>query len=321
MSKVYHPNILLLLISVLFLQQSAYAEQAFPIEELLQQSDQSATVLDAVIAAVDGEPITWNALRRFISTEGLDYPKTVDSTRKLVEKMVVSNLLVKEAEKAGLAVGDAEVSAYLERVRADNNVTEDGFEQLLHERGLTIEEYSSYVRQDILKARVLSKEIRSKIHVVDEDVNRYIAERPELKPEEGTLRLHEISLPKEGAESADQKAKLKKALSGVSSLTEFKAAGRNHYRDLGYVKISELKDELAKRLLELESGGVTELIDEGSVYQVYMVSSPVSSGDEVIDESLKAEIREKIFQVRYQEELDRFLAKELPKRYHVDLLL
>ena len=295
----------------------SFADDALSLDQLLSEGDDSAEVLDAVVAAIDGDPVTWSALRRFVGTEGLEQPKTRDSLRQLIEKMIISSLLVKEAEKAGMSVSDAEVDAYLERVRQDNGATEEEFEQVLHQRGITREEYSAYVRQDILKARVLSKEIRSKIHVVDEDVQRYIAERPELKPAEGTLRLHEISFSKEGSDAA----KLKEALGAISTLNEFRELGRNSYKDLGYVKLSELRDELAQTLLGLEGGGVTDLIEDSVGLRAYLVSSPVVTGDLVIDESLKAEVREKIFQVRYKEELDRFLEKELPKRYHVELAL
>ena len=311
-----------LIVSFCFVFHASYsaADDASAVQELFLSSDDSSRVLDAVVAAIDGEPITWSGFRRFVSTEGLEIPQDRVLLRQLVQKMVVSNLLVKEAEKAGMSVSDEEVEAYLQRVRSENGVSEKEFEAMLQQRGLTLEQYSAYVRKDILKARVLSKEIRSKINVVDEDIDRYIAERPELRPEEGTLRLYEINIPKDIEDAAAERKKIESALKNELNPAQFRELGGKYYRDLGYVKVDELKDELSERLLKMNDGDVTELIENESSYQVYKVSAPGSS-DKLTDETLKSEIREKIFQVRYQEELGRFLDKELPKRYHVDLLI
>ena len=96
----------------------------------------------------------------------------------------VERLLQREAQEAGISVSDEETQAYLDEIKRQNNVDDEGFEELLEKQGFTLDEYLTQVRRDIVRTRILSMRVRKMINIVPEDVERFLEDHPELRPPE-----------------------------------------------------------------------------------------------------------------------------------------
>ena len=294
-------------------------------------------VLDSILASIDGEPVTLTDLRRHVSSQmyaasrNLPDPKDLSlhspELRQLLQDLVLSRLLDKEADAVGISVSNEEIDAYIAEIRRQNNVDEEGFRQILQQQGLTWKEYEQQIRNDILKNRVVSARVRSKITVVDGDVKRYLAERPDLAPELGSIRLQQIRIP---TGSAEQLAAAKKQLASIAAQCSaveglerrrvFARAGGPAFRDLGHVRADELRSEISTAVAELAAGELSEPISFENAAYLFLLAGIVTE-ETPFDEALRDEIRDEIFQVKFQEELKSFLDVDLPKRYHVEFKL
>jgi len=290
----------------------------------LQQEQESIPrtfVIDRVIAAVDGEPFTEGDLKRFMATHGEVVPtklsSTDETTKKYLRDMILARLLEKEAEKAGISVSDDEIEAYMTEIRSQNSVDDQGFDELLESRGLTKDSYKDQVRSEIIKTRIIGSNVRTKINIVDEDIQEYLKEHPEYLPKEGEIHLEQIFI---SANDPEHRAKLKEIRKRATDGEEFAELAPNNFTDLGYIQLSDLKEELSENLDSPEAGEITKVITNNDGSYLLRVAATGENVDEISDQ-LKQQIKQAIYQQRFQKVMDDFLNKELPAKYTVEMKL
>ena len=279
-------------------------------------------LLDRVIASIDGEAITEAELKRYISAQGQTPPKSFDRTKpenvRTVRDFVISRILEKEASKRGVSVSDAEIDAYVLEIQNQNGLDQAGLEKLLQGRGLTLDEYRTQVSSDILRSRIVSAKVGSRINVVDADIERYLKEHPEMAPESGQLYLEEMVF-RFDSDSTEAKKLAEQAISQLEMGADFAAVGGKNYVDIGYVAVDELRPEMAEAVERLESGQHSQAIETTTA--VYIVRVRSKSEDGEVDPKLRETIRNELYERRFQEELQRYLSEELPKEYAIEILI
>ena len=279
-------------------------------------------LMDAVLAGVDGEPLTMEDLRQFIASHGEDAPKNILADRaglkNAVREMVTHELLQREAKSAGLAVSSEEVTAYIEEIKKQNGVDDAGFAALLSRKQLTVEGYRAQVQADILRTRIMSSRVRAKVNITDGDVEKYLEEHPQSGPGEGEVRVLQATFRAPTADAAEQLANEFKEK--VEDGAEFAGTAGDAYTDLGFVDPADLRDDLRKAVEDLDVGELSDVLPGEGSATVVTVASKHADGAQV-DEKVKADIRKQLFEERFKGALERFLAEELPKKYHVEYKL
>ena len=136
-------------------------------------------LLDMVLASIEDEPITIADLRDYAEQQGRTLPENVLSgdpvVRQLLRDLVLTKLIEREAAASGISVSDEEVNAYINEIKRQNNVDDQGLARLLSSKGLSFEIYKRQVRDDIFKTRVVGMHVRNKVTVTDEEVQRLLA--------------------------------------------------------------------------------------------------------------------------------------------------
>ncbi len=292
-------------------------------------------VIDEVLASVNGDPLTSADLNRYLESVGKVAIEGLTSEQKqeYLREMVAMQLLEKESETLGISVGSDEVDAYIKEIQRQNGVGDEQFNALLKEQGLNRKSYQEQVKRDIMKTRIISRQIRKRITISDEDVKRYLEENPELKPQTGSVRLQQISIPirvekgnvlekQAAAENLINSIRIqlaeKKEKDEIPALREI--APEEFFKDLGFVVANDLREDLKEIVKELEPGILSKAIVAPQSVEAYMVLSSVSS-DGDIDEILIEEIRRVLYEKQYQTTAEEYLNETLPKKYLVEFLL
>ncbi len=295
--------------------------------EIVSVQPASDNVIERVVASIDGEPISSGDLRRYMSAQGQTPPPQIESgdpvLKKVLRDMVISRLLEKEAEKSGISVGEDEIDAYVAEIKKQNQVDEAGLSQLLQSRGLTIEEYKKQVVNDVLRSRVVSMKVRSKVNVMEEEIDRYLGAKPadveEKNDPEGT-KLQQIFLERtEGSDSVELTAKLNAMRAEIEAGKSMADVGGEAYQSLGHVKTEELLPELKEAAEDLSADEVSEVIETSGGYFLLMLGGEESV--KVTESDVRKKVRDELFQTKLREEMDRFLNTELPKKYDVEMKL
>jgi peptidyl-prolyl cis-trans isomerase SurA len=95
----------------------------------------------------------------------------------LVDELITQQVLLDRARALKIEVTDAEVdSAFADRKR---NLTDEGFQQQLKERNLTVDDMKRALRDELTSDRVLEREVTAKIAVADQEIADFYARNRE----------------------------------------------------------------------------------------------------------------------------------------------
>lgn len=280
-------------------------------------------LIEMVVAAIDGEPVTSSDVKRYAALSGRDKAINLaggdSEVRALLRELLVDRMLTREAERLGITVDEEAVAIYLQEIQRQNGVDQAGFRALLEERGISFDDYRRQVRSDILRTRVIGSQVRAKVQISDEDIDRYLAANSSTEdPEEGTIALEQIF---ERFEDGDSSQDREEKVASLRELRDEIGSERSRWKTderyiyLGFVDPADLLNELRVPVQELEIGEVSDVvITERGAYLLRRSSGRESSSN-------RDEIKQELMQAEVAKRLQSYLNDELPKKYHVEILL
>ena len=299
-----------------FLLFAGLVENCFALEQL-----------DSVIASVDGEPITSSEFSDYVKRQAVfSSAASQASPKRMLRDFVMLKVLDREAEAVGATVGETEVSTYLKEVIRQNQTTQQEFQQVLAARGVSWPAYLEQVRNDILKSRVVSARVRSKIAVMDEDIQRRLEADPSLVSSTSKVWLLQRVFPAENFASSDEARMAAEAF--IKGLNPFNERERRSTflaafpaklaSDLGEISTSDLREEISEGIADVPSGESSPPVQLGADFAVFMVLGRSEAGH--LGAASKEVVREQIFQEKFEAGMRRFLEEDLPRRYHIEFV-
>jgi len=286
-----------------------------------------AEVVNRIVATIDGEPITAFEVARYRSQLG-DRPAT---DQQILEAIVTERLLEKEAAVRGIKASPEEVDAYIKEIKERGNIDDAAFGAALAQQGLTPETYRERVEKELVKTQLLAREIRGRVSVSDEDVERYYAAHREEYRTGGGVTVRDIFLAippgADDAEIARIRARAVELRAEATSRRAFARLAEEHStlpgaKDggvLGTFKKGEMADDLDRVVFSLEPGQVSDPVQTGDGFHILRV-------DEVVDaeyrplEDVKSEIREKLYGEALEQRYQDWMKRDLHERHQVEVL-
>jgi peptidyl-prolyl cis-trans isomerase SurA len=322
-----------------------------------------AETVNRIVATVDGDPVTLIELQKFMA-EAQALPTAQQSgvpiadERAMLDQLVLDRILQKEIEAGGLTASDQQIDTYIRQIRERNNLSEGQLKEVLSQQGISWEAYREQVRGDIERANLINKEIRSKVNVSPEEIQRYHEANPgsvsaagsaakPAAPKASTAKAHTrlISIMVErGSGSAEReaaRAKAEKIHAEAVDGGDFAELAREHSQgpgaaeggDLGDIRPSDMQPEFEKAAAGLKPGQVSPVIENAAGFHILRIDEAEGGEEEVVEEETevveegeltdaqKDEIREKLYKQAIEERYDRWLKQDLRARHHVEILL
>lgn len=234
----------------------------------------------------------------------------------LLNELILQDILAARAATLGISVTDAELAAAFHERR--QNMTEEGFQKELQQRGLSADDMKAGLRLELLAEKVVDQEVGSKVNVSDGEVAEfYNANRAQFNVAEPAYRLAQIVVTpvrdqeinnrqRDDAttvEAAERKARmLMERLRGGASFRDLAMDYSEDPQsapmggDLGFVPVSSLKQvapALREAVLKTEPGSV-RLLTMGGVHTIVLVVSREEAGQRELSEPA---VRENITRV------------------------
>ncbi|MGW8322475.1 MAG: SurA N-terminal domain-containing protein, partial [Thermodesulfobacteriota bacterium] len=161
----------------------------------------SAEILDRVVATINDRSIMQSelqeALELYLQQVGQQSPEMLserDRTalqRRVLEDLVDKSLIEDFALKAGIEASDEEINRAIDEVLARAHISEKELREALAQDNLDYEEYRSQIRDQLIKAKMIQREIRSRINITDKQIEEYYLDHPdEFRAEEGVVLRH-----------------------------------------------------------------------------------------------------------------------------------
>lgn len=293
---------------------------------LVVASAAGAKVVDRVVAAVDGEPITSYQLGIWASARGIKDP----SEPGVLQDMITSRIIEKEAAAQGLAATDQEVKSYLEEVRRRAGMTAEEFARALVEQGTTMEAYRARVKVDIERSHLIQREIASKVNVTPEEVRRYYRAHLADYSLPARVEVSHILIPvapdAPPAEVATARAKAEELRRKLLDGADFAALARKYSRGpgareggrLGEFARGEMLPALEKAAFSLKPGEVSEPVRSPLGFHLLRVDKRTEAAPRALAEVEDA-IRDKLYRQALEQRFERWLREDLRRRHDVEV--
>ena len=279
-----------------------------------------AEVTNRIVASVNNDIITlWElnaSIKRLTGLTPKDLQRRNEKEfyelrRALLNELINEKIAQQEIAKLELTVTDEEVQASIERIKEENNLTQEELIASLNAEGTSFEEYRERIKKDIEHMRLVEREVRSKIVVTDEDIRRYYENNAHEYRQVHEVRLARIFLRIKDPDSAEEIAQVRAAggeiLQELNSGRDFSEMARKYSQgpgapeggDLGWIAMDQLETKLREVVAKLSPGEYTDLRPAPSGFQIITVVEEKEAGVRPLEE-----VRDEIYSTLYKKQVE-----------------
>ncbi len=322
----FYQKCILILWSIMLLNVPAYAE-----------------VVDRIVAVVNDEIITlyeFNSafepyLKNIENTyKGNDKEAVIKQTRDAFFQRMVDNMLIEqEAKKTGISasVKDADVDAVLQDVVTKQKLNMQDFLKNLEKEGASIESVKKEIRSQLIRMRLLRREVKDKIIVGDEEIGEYYNKHRQEYEGKESVRMKQLLL--QLPPNADKTVKMKMKneaerlrgliMSGesfdllVAKYSQGPAAAQGG--DIGYIERGTIIPEVEAAAFSLPVEKVSEVIESSIGFHIIKVVDKKGAGLKPIA-MVREEIKAKIEDEKLDKKFDEWISS-VRARSHIETKL
>lgn len=298
-----------------------------------------ANVVEQVIVVIDGEPYSLSDVKRYAKTNlGQEFPNG-DLTRigredqEVLEQFITERLLAAEAKRLGITVSEKDIDDYIARIKERNRISDQELGMALRREGVTMEKYRSSIRAEIEKGEIINNQVRNKVNITSEDVERYYRSNPKRHTTGERVRLRHVlfTLPERSPPEREEElvAKAlgirKRVMAGedFSKLAQMysEGAGASEGGDIGWASRGSLLKEIDEAAFnKLSVGEISQPIRAGP--GVHLIKLEGREGGRLLPLSeVAVKIRDELYAKALEERFQKWLRADLRKRHRVDVKL
>ena len=281
----------------------------------------AAEVCNRVVAVVNNDVITLYELNIRIKEMTGSAPEELmqknetmfrDAQRKILELLIDEKIAQAKIKELGIKVADRQVDNFLEKMKRDNQWTQEDLVAGLEKEGLSYEKYRERVRRDIERAQLIEYEVRSKIIIRDEVIQKYYEDHRGTFGIAEKVQLAGIFLMRKNMKSEEEMRELYKKAQDISAKLKAGAdfsqmaanysegPGANQGGDLGQFTVDHLEAGLKSVVEALPEGGISDPLVRPNGIQIIKVVKKQTGKIRSLEE-----MREAIYGILYQEEVNR----------------
>jgi len=282
----------------------------------------TAAVVDRIIAYVNDDIITLSELNEktaamvaarkqnpYLRDQEQDVEKL---RREILDNLVNERLAAKEITRLKISVTAAEVDNVLKSIMEDNNLTPAQLDAELRKEGQTVEDFRKRIREDLERAKLIDREVRSKTVITDAQVEAYYQANREEFQAKVRRRLQSIFLPFGSESSPDGQRQIyavaEQIRERLSRGADFAAMAKRYSRgpgaeaggDLGFFNEGELDPVLEQAIETLKRSEISQIIRTDTGLHIIRVAEVQAVADRPMEE-----VRENIRRRLFQQEINR----------------
>ena len=265
----------------------------------------TAQVVSRVAAVVNKDIITTNQLdqrlqEHLAKQEQQPSPAQLGALRQdLLSRMIEETLLQQRIKALKLKVSEEEIETALLDVQEKNQLTREALKEAVKAQGLDFEAYRNNLSEQILRYKLIGKEVRSQVDVSESEVVAYYRAHLDdyrLAPE---VQLSAITFPISPKASDQERLQIRKiadeALARLRQGEELSLVAASYNEtygatggELGRFAYGELAPGFVDAISGVEAGRFSEPVDAADAIHLLRVDSLVAGGlrqfDSVSDE-------------------------------------
>ena len=296
-------------LSFLILMMSLWLEPLF-----------AAEVCNRVVAVVNNEVITLYELNNRMKEMTGATPEELmlkneamyrDARQKILEVLIDEKITQGKIKELRIQVSDRQVDNYLEKLKRDNQWTQEDLVAGLEKEGLSYEKYRAKIKKDLERAQLIEHEVRSKIIIRDEAIQKYYEEHKGTFGVAEKVQLAGIFLTRKNLKSEEEMRELYRKAQDIAAKlkagadfsqmagTYSEGPGAKQGGDLGQFTVDHLEPGLKSMVEALPEGGISDPIVRPNGIQIIKVVKKQTGKIRSLEE-----VKDSVYGVLYQEEVN-----------------
>jgi peptidyl-prolyl cis-trans isomerase SurA len=298
-------------------------------------------VVDRIVAVVNDEIITLYDLNEALkpykaNIQALGYSpvkerETLFKLRSdLLNKLVDQKLADQQIKKNNITIGAREIDRTIERIKESRSYTDEDLRAGLAEQGMTMEEYRENLKKQLLRGKLVNREVKSKIVITSEEIKKYYNEHREKYA--GKTKYHlwnifiQFSRSTDEAQKQIEFGKMETVLSQLKQGRPFESFVDEapdspegpEGTDLGLYRLDEIAPQLRDLVKNMKAGEYSSILETDKGYQIIYVQKIL-----VTEPKNLSDVEKEIENVLYNEAIDNRYntwLSELRKRSHIKII-
>jgi len=281
----------------------------------------AAEVCNRLVAVVNNDVITLYELNNRMKEMTGAMPEELklkseamylDARQKILELLIDEKIAQAKIKELRIQVSERQMDSYVEKLKRDNQWTQEDLVAGLEKEGLSYEKYRERIKRDIERAQLIEYEVRSKIIIRDEAIQKYYEEQKGTFGVAEKAQLAGIFLMRKNLKSEEEMRELYskaqeiaaklKAGADFSQMagTYSEGPGAKEGGDLGQFTVDHLEPALKSVVEALPEGGISDPLVRPNGIQIIKVVKKQTGKIRSLEE-----MKEAIYGILYQDEVNR----------------
>jgi peptidyl-prolyl cis-trans isomerase SurA len=249
---------------------------------LLLPNPTRGEIVERIVAVVNSDVITLSELEEagkqlFEQVKQSSLPEELEEKLRkargaVLDQLIEDKLLEQEIKNRKVEVTERDIDAAIEQIKQQNQVNEDELKAILAKDGITLSAYRRRLHDEIGKMRLISREIKSKIVIEEEELRKNYQDHLARFTDPAEVKVQQIFFAIPQFATGEQVADIRKEASAILERArhgeDFAELARKYSQGpeareggvLGFFKHNELRPELEEVVFKLQTGEVSGLI-------------------------------------------------------------
>ncbi len=256
--------------------------------------------LDRIVAVVNNDVIMETELQAAIERvrdelhkSGTSIPPTGLLKRQVLERLVLSKIMLQRASAAGIRVDDNRLNQAIGRIAKGNNLSISQFREILEQEHMSFNSFREQIRDEMTISLLQQREVDNRVVVTDREIKDYLdteqaqaGDRTEYHISHILIATPEGASPEQLDKTRARAEEILRRLREGDDFAEMAVAvsdGRQALEggDLGWRSTDKLPTLFAKLVPDMQEGDISELLQSGSGFHIIKLSGK-RSGDKVM---------------------------------------
>jgi peptidyl-prolyl cis-trans isomerase SurA len=288
-----------------------------------------AEITNRIVAKVNSDIITLHdlntSIKKLTGSSAKDLQlrnekQFYEIRRAILDNLINEKITEQQIIKLGIKVTTKDVEEAIEKVKKENNFTQEELIYSLKKEGVSLKEYKDELEKEIERFRLVNYEVKSKIVITEEEIKKYYQTHSKEYTEVSEVRLERIFLKVTNPNDKEEIARVKSLgleilqrlqqghdCSEMAKMYSQGPAGPEG-GNLGWIKVSQLEPVLREQITKLLVGEYTDLDLVPSGFQIIKLAEEKKGGLKPFEE-----IRDAIYSKLFKEKVEKRYAAWLNK--------
>jgi peptidyl-prolyl cis-trans isomerase SurA len=244
---------------------------SFPSISKIETLDRIAVIVDDGILMESQIDFALSEIIKRYDQQNIPKPSMEVLKEQTIEKLIVDELQLQMAERAGIRISDTELNNTIARIASSNGMTLEQFISYLSTEGESYDVLRESVKKEMTIQRIQRGRVGSMINITDKEFDAFLATDESLKELEPELQVRQILV-----KSLDKAEEIITSIEDGSDFSELAkefsiSANASKGGIMDWRKISDMPTLYAEALSDLDVGQNSSALESGAGFHILKV--------------------------------------------------